>query len=143
MKRSVILVWTATLAASASALADTKALPAFPGADGFGAVATGGRGGRVIKVTHLEPRGPGSLNWAVQQEGPRIVVFDASGVIKGDVTITESDLTIAGQTAPGAGITIEGIVSTKYGIESPVSPRTTATRGIRGSSSTSTTWPTG
>ncbi len=120
MKQSAILVWTVALGASASALADTKALPAFPGAEGFGAVATGGRGGRVIKVTHLEPRGPGSLNWAVQQQGPRIVVFDVSGVIEGDVTITESDLTIAGQTAPEAGITIEGIVNTKYGIEPPV-----------------------
>ena len=93
---------------------------AFPGAEGFGAVATGGRGGRVIKVTNLNAKGPGSLNWAVQQKGPRIVVFDVSGVIKGDVTITKSDLTIAGQTAPGAGITLEGILSTRYQIKPPV-----------------------
>jgi len=83
-------------------------LPAFPGAEGFGAVATGGRGGRVIKVTTLDAKGPGSLLAAVQAKGPRIVVFDTSGVIRGNVTITEPDLTIAGQTAPGAGITIEG-----------------------------------
>jgi pectate lyase len=92
---------------------------AFPGAEGFGRVATGGRRGRVIKVTTLNPTGPGSLNEAVQAKGPRIVVFDVSGVIKGPVTITEPDLTIAGQTAPGAGITIEGILSTRYKLQPP------------------------
>jgi pectate lyase len=107
----VVLVCGAAVAAE---------VPAFPGAEGFGAVATGGRGGRVIRVTTLRPRGPGSLNAAVQAKGPRIVVFDVSGVIRGNVTITESDLTIAGQTAPGAGITIEGILATKYLIKPPV-----------------------
>ncbi|MFC1806471.1 polysaccharide lyase family 1 protein, partial [Planctomycetota bacterium] len=94
---------------------------AFPGAEGFGAVATGGRGGRVVKVTNLDPSGPGSLNAAVQAKGPRIVVFDVSGVIRGGVTITQGDLTIAGQTAPPPGITIEGILQTRYRIEPPVS----------------------
>ena len=96
-------------------------LPAFPGAEGFGAVATGGRGGRVIKVTTLDAKGPGSLLAAVQAKGPRIVVFDTSGIIRGNVTITEPDLTIAGQTAPGAGITIEGMLLTRYRIDPPVS----------------------
>ena len=95
------------------------ALPAFPGAEGFGAAARGGRGGRVIKVTNLRTSGRGSLQAACQAAGPRIVVFDVSGVIPGGVTITSGRLTIAGQTAPGAGITIEGILATKYRIDPP------------------------
>jgi len=96
-----------------------KTLPAFPGAEGFGAAAAGGRGGRVIKVTNLKTSGPGSLQAACQAKGPRIVVFDVSGVIPGGVTITSGKLTIAGQTAPGAGITVEGILATKYRIDPP------------------------
>jgi lysophospholipase L1-like esterase len=83
-------------------------LAAFPGAEGFGAVSTGGRGGRVIKVTNLNASGPGSLAAACAEEGPRIVVFDVAGVIRGDVDIKHSRITIAGQTAPAPGITIEG-----------------------------------
>jgi hypothetical protein len=81
---------------------------AFPGAEGFGAHATGGRGGQVIKVTTLEPTGPGSLDEALRTEGPRIVVFDVSGIINGDFEIAVPDVTIAGESAPGAGITIVG-----------------------------------
>jgi HEAT repeat protein len=86
-------------------------LPAFPGAEGFGASATGGRGGRVIKVTNLQAKGPGSLQAACETEGPRIVVFDVSGVIRGDIRIKHGRVTIAGQTAHGAGITIDGHLS--------------------------------
>ncbi len=120
MKNRTALLCTLCLAALSGAGLAGEELPAFPGAEGFGAIATGGRGGRVIKVTNLQARGSGSLQAAVQAKGPRIVVFDVSGVIKGDVTITQSDLTIAGQTAPGAGITIEGILSTRYQIKPPV-----------------------
>ncbi len=88
--------------------ADGAGLPAFPGAKGFGAVAVGGRGGRVIKVTNLNPSGPGSLQAACEAGGPRIVVFEVGGVIRGDVAIRHSYITIAGQTAPSPGITIEG-----------------------------------
>jgi pectate lyase len=89
-------------------LPEDKGLKAFPGAEGWGAVSKGGRNGRVIKVTNLNPSGPGSLSEACSAEGPRIVVFEVSGVINGDVIITSPYITIAGQTAPGSGITIEG-----------------------------------
>jgi pectate lyase len=81
---------------------------AFPGAEGFGARATGGRGGRVIKVTSLAASGPGSLQAALDVNAPRIVVFDVSGVIQGDVLVRYGNVTIAGQTAPGGGLTIAG-----------------------------------
>lgn len=97
-----------------------EGLPAFPGAEGFGASTVGGRGGRVIKVTNLNAKGPGSLQAAVQAEGARIVVFDVSGVIRGNVVISQPRLTIAGQTAPGAGITIEGMLCTQYRVQPPV-----------------------
>jgi len=89
-------------------------IPAFPGAEGFGARASGGRGGRLIKVTNLKSGGPGSLQAAVNEEGPRIIVFDVSGAIESDITIRHGDVTIAGQTAPGGGITIKGRLSTRY-----------------------------
>ncbi|MHC4743820.1 MAG: pectate lyase family protein [Planctomycetota bacterium] len=96
-------------------------LPAFPGAEGFGADTVGGRGGRVIKVTNLNSSGPGSLWEACRIPGRRIVVFEVSGVIRGDIAITEPYITIAGQTAPGAGITIEGLIrSDLRGWDKPV-----------------------
>lgn len=91
-----------------AALLPTQPLPAFPGAEGFGAQATGGRGGQVLHVRNLGSSGAGSLQAALDTPGPRIIVFDVSGVIDGDVEINHSDVTIAGQTAPGAGITIRG-----------------------------------
>jgi pectate lyase len=60
---------------------------------------------------------PGSLAEACAADGPRIVVFDVSGVIRGDIRITKPYNTIAGQTAPGAGITVEGVISSyNYGV---------------------------
>ncbi len=90
-------------------------MPSFPGAEGFGAAASGGRGGQVIKVTNLNASGAGSLQAALNAPGPRIVVFDVSGVIDASLlTIPHGDLTIAGQTAPGAGITIRGRLYAAY-----------------------------
>ena len=85
-------------------------LPAFPGAEGFGAYSEGGRGGDIIKVTNLNDSGPGSLREAVNSEGPRIIVFEVAGTITLDSTLTLSNpyITIAGQSAPPPGITIRG-----------------------------------
>jgi len=81
---------------------------AFPGAEGYGKYTTGGRGGEVIYVDNLNDSGPGSFRAAVEAEGPRIVVFELSGNIRLEepILITNGDLTIAGQSAPGEGITI-------------------------------------
>ncbi len=83
--------------------------PAFPGAEGFGAYATGGRGGQVIYVTTLAPDGPGSLAEALSTPGPRYIVFTISGVIDAAAEVIYGDVTIAGQTSPG-GIIVRGIV---------------------------------
>lgn len=105
------------LVLTATALA-AEPLPAFPGADGAGLGATGGRGGSVVRVTNLHADGPGSFADAVSA-GNRIVVFDVSGVIDltqgkegtekgGSIVIKHPNITVAGQTAPGEGICLKG-----------------------------------
>jgi pectate lyase len=81
---------------------------AFPGAEGYGKYAVGGRGGKVYEVTTLNSSGPGSLGEAIAASGPRTVVFRVSGTIDGKFEIRRDNITIAGQTAPGDGICIKG-----------------------------------
>ncbi|MCA9840278.1 MAG: hypothetical protein KC422_25430 [Trueperaceae bacterium] len=113
---------TYTLSASNSAGSKTKdvtvkvqtsnptgQLAAFPGAEGFGASATGGRGGKVIYVTNLNADGPGSLQAALDESGPRTILFKVSGIIEGVPIAQHGDFTLAGQSSPG-GIILRGLM---------------------------------
>lgn len=108
MRLTAILVMIPCL--TASVVRAERPTPNFAGAEGFGAAARGGNGGREWRVTTLEddvdrpPRG--SLRWAVGQHGPRIVRFDVAGTIRldGPLEVDEPYLTIDGSDAPGDGI---------------------------------------
>jgi hypothetical protein len=85
-------------------------LPAFPGAEGMGSMTTGGRGGKTIYVTTLDPTGPGSLYEALNTKGPRTVLFKVSGqiMLPDETWIKEPDMTLIGYTAPGEGVEVCG-----------------------------------
>lgn len=83
---------------------------AFPGAEGWGAMTVGGHKGDIYRVTSLDDDGSkqGTLRYAIEQKGKRVIIFDVCGYIEleKNLEIKHSYLTIAGQTAPGQGITL-------------------------------------
>ncbi|MDZ4112162.1 MAG: pectate lyase [Brevundimonas sp.] len=81
---------------------------AFPGAEGAGRHAAGGRGGAALRVSNLDDSGPGSLRAAIETDGPRTIIFDIGGTIRlaSPLTIRRGRITLAGKTAPGGGITL-------------------------------------
>ena len=111
-----MILWSVFLAAP---IVQAAAIPAFPGAEGFGAQAVGGRGGTVYLVTNLQDRGSGSLRACAEASGPRTCIFTTGGTIEFDspISITNPYITIAGQTAPGDGITLRNRENRKAPIE--------------------------
>lgn len=110
-KYSVAAVSGKGVISSTVAASDALRLKSFPTAEGFGKYASGGRGGKVVKVTSIADDGnEGTLRWAFQQypNEPITIVFAVSGDIKlnSALSVKRSDWTLAGQTAPGEGIVI-------------------------------------
>ena len=105
----ILTILSAILLAQVTSFAQ---LPAFPGAEGFGSISTGGRGGDVYYVTNRNASGAGSFAFGVQNApvAGRTIIFAVSGHIRlpsgsgGGLTIDKDKITIAGQTAPGDGI---------------------------------------
>ncbi len=117
MNKKYILTFVILLGVFVVKSQDT--IPAFPGAEGFGKYVSGGRGGRVVFVTHLKDNQDkfgagyiGSLRAALETSGsdPITIVFQCGGVIspQGAINCSRSNITIAGQTALGDGICVKG-----------------------------------
>ena len=105
MWRSVVVavVWMSLFVSAAKAEAEGLGLL------GFGSETRGGLDGRVLRVTSLAASGPGSLQAALDERGPRVIVFEVAGIIdlgKTSLRLREPFVTIAGQTAPSPGITL-------------------------------------
>lgn len=109
-KRRSQLGAAVALAIAALAPLAANALPVLPGLSGPGSDTPAGRGGTVHRVTNLNASGAGSLKACVDASGPRVCVFEVSGMIRlpGDLSIRNPRITIAGQTAPSPGITLRG-----------------------------------
>ena len=94
---------------------------AFPGAEGAGAYASGGRDGDLYFVTNLNDSGPGSFREGIDTTTPegRTILFKVGGYIhlETGIQINKENITIAGQTAPGDGICLKN--STIYIGERP------------------------
>jgi len=111
MKFTSIIFFSLAFLIFTTSVNSQASIPAFPGAEGFGANTPGGRGGQVIKVTNLNDSGAGSLRACATASGSRICVFTVGGtiVLNSTIEVINPYLTVAGQTAPGGGITIKSI----------------------------------